>query len=122
MGFVMGFVAGVACFNAIGVCKHHLGYDDSFDTFGLHGMGGSVGSLLTGVFASTSLGGFEDIAITNQLWIQFKSVVFTILYYSIATFAILKVVGLLTGGLRVEPEVEQIGLDSGEHNERAYNL
>nr|WP_242671915.1 ammonium transporter [Stutzerimonas kirkiae] len=118
---VMGLVSGVVCFYAIVVVKRRLGYDDSLDAFGLHGVGGIVGSLLTGVFASTSLGGFEEIAIGAQLWIQLKSVLFTLAYCIIVTFILLKITSLFTRGLRVSEEDEQLGLDISAHNERAYN-
>ena len=118
---LMGLLSGVACFYAISSLKRRLGYDDTLDAFGLHGIGGIVGSLLTGIFASTSVGGFEDIAITAQLWVQLKSVMFTVVYCAIVTWLLLKLTALLTRGLRVSEEVEQIGLDLSEHNERAYN-
>ncbi|MGE4406677.1 ammonium transporter [Pseudomonas sp.] len=118
---VMGLVSGVACFYAIAMLKRRLGYDDSLDAFGLHGIGGIVGSLLTGVFASTAVGGFEAVAITAQLWVQLKGVMFTLAYCAIVTWLLLRLTALLTGGLRVSEETEQIGLDLSAHNERAYN-
>ena len=117
---VMGFITGVICFFAIARLKRSLGYDDSLDAFGLHGVGGIVGSILTGVFASTSLGGFQEIDIGPQLLIQAKSVLFTITYCAIVTFVLLKITGLLTRGLRVNEESEQQGLDISQHGERAY--
>ena len=118
----IGLLTGVACFFAIGVLKRRLGYDDSFDAFGLHGVGGIVGSILTGVFAPVTMGGFQEVELLAQVWVQAKSVVFTVVYCAIVTFVLLKITGLLTGGLRVTSEDEQIGLDQAEHNERAYNL
>jgi Amt family ammonium transporter len=119
---VIGLVTGVACFFAIGVYKRKLGYDDSFDAFGLHGVGGIVGSILTGVFGATALGGFEEVGVASQVWIQFKSVVFTVVYCAVVTWVLLKLTSLVTRGLRVAPDAEQMGLDQAEHQERAYNL
>ena len=85
-------------------------------------LGGIVGALLTGVFAAPALGGFgtvEDIGL--QLWIQFKGVIFTVIYTGIITYVILKALDMVMG-LRVTEESEQIGLDLSEHNERGYNL
>ena len=119
---VIGLVAGVICFFCATSLKRKLGYDDSLDAFGVHGIGGIIGALLTGVFAAPALGGFgtvEDIA--AQLFIQFKGVAFTVVYTGIVTFVILKVLDLVIG-LRVSDETETVGLDLAEHNERGYNL
>ncbi len=119
---VIGLVAGVICFFCATSLKRKLGYDDSLDAFGVHGIGGIIGALLTGVFAAPALGGFgtvEDIG--AQLFIQFKGVAFTVVYTGIVTFVILKVLDLVIG-LRVSDEVETVGLDLAEHNERGYNL
>lgn len=118
---VMGLVTGALCFYSVTSLKRLFGYDDSFDAFGLHGVGGIIGSLLTGVFASKLLGGFQDISIASQLWVQFKSVIFTLVYCGIVTFVLLKITALFTNGLRVSKEEEQIGLDLSSHNEQAYN-
>ena len=119
---VIGLASGVICFFCATSLKRKLGYDDSLDAFGVHGVGGIVGALLTGVFAAPALGGFgtvEDIA--GQLFTQFKGVAFTMAYTAIVTFVILKVLDLLVG-LRVSEEAETVGLDLAEHNERGYNL
>jgi Amt family ammonium transporter len=119
---VIGLCSGVICFFCATSLKRKLGYDDSLDAFGVHGVGGIVGALLTGVFAAPALGGFgtvEDIA--GQLFTQFKGVAFTMAYTAIVTFVILKVLDLLVG-LRVSEEAETVGLDLAEHNERGYNL
>lgn len=118
----IGLVSGAVCFFCATSLKRKLGYDDSLDAFGVHGVGGIVGALLTGVFAAPALGGFgtvEDIGL--QLWIQFKGVLFTVVYTGIITYVILKALDLVIG-LRVTEESEQIGLDLSEHNERGYNL
>ncbi|VXB13852.1 ammonium transporter [Pseudomonas sp. 8AS] len=119
---VIGLSAGVICFFCATSLKRKLGYDDSLDAFGVHGIGGIVGALLTGVFAAPALGGFgtvEDIG--AQLFIQFKGVAFTVIYTAVVTFVILKVLDLVMG-LRVSEEAETVGLDLSEHNERGYNL
>lgn len=119
---VIGLVASVICFFCATSLKRKLGYDDSLDAFGVHGIGGIVGALLTGVFAAPSLGGFgtvEDIA--AQVWIQAKGVGFTVIYTAIATYVILKVLDLVMG-LRVNEEEETVGLDLAQHNERGYAL
>jgi Amt family ammonium transporter len=119
---VIGLSAGVICFFAATVLKRKMGYDDSLDVFGVHGVGGIVGALLTGVFAAPALGGFGDVEnIGLQLWIQFESVAFTVIYTAIVTFIILKVIDVVIG-LRVTEEEETIGLDLAQHNERGYNL
>ena len=119
---VIGLVSGVVCFFCATSLKRSLGYDDSLDAFGVHGVGGIVGALLTGVFAAPAMGGFgqvEDIA--AQVWVQFKGVIFTVGYTAIATFVILKVIDLVMG-LRVGEEEETVGLDLTLHNERGYSL
>ncbi|MEK1908037.1 MAG: ammonium transporter [Pseudomonas sp.] len=119
---IIGLAAGVICFFCATSLKRKLGYDDSLDAFGVHGIGGIVGALLTGVFAAPALGGFgavEDIG--AQLFIQFKGVAFTVVYTGVVTFVILKVLDLVMG-LRVTEESETVGLDLSEHNERGYNL
>jgi len=119
---IIGLAAGVLCFFCATSLKRKLGYDDSLDAFGVHGIGGIVGALLTGVFAAPSLGGFGTVTdIGAQLFIQFKGVAFTIVYTGIVTFVILKVLDLVMG-LRVNEEEETVGLDLTLHNERGYNL
>ncbi|WP_278379389.1 ammonium transporter [Stutzerimonas kunmingensis] len=119
---VIGLVSGVVCFFCATSLKRKLGYDDSLDAFGVHGIGGIVGALLTGIFAAPMLGGFGEVEnIGLQLWIQFKGVLFTVVYTGIVTYLILKAIDLVMG-LRVNEEQETIGLDLGLHNERGYNL
>ncbi|NKQ12406.1 ammonium transporter [Pseudomonas sp. SST3] len=118
----IGLASGVVCFFCATSLKRKLGYDDSLDAFGVHGVGGIVGALLTGVFAAPALGGFGEVEnIALQLWIQFKGVLFTVVYTAIVTFLILKVIDVVMG-LRVSEEEETIGLDLSLHNERGYNL
>lgn len=120
---VIGLVAGVICFFCATSLKRRLGYDDSLDAFGVHGVGGIVGAILTGVFAAPALGGF-DTSITNisgQVAIQALGVIVTLLYTVLVTFIILLIINKLIG-LRVSEEEEVIGLDLSSHNERGYNL
>ncbi len=119
---IIGLVSGVVCFFCATSLKRKLGYDDSLDAFGVHGVGGIVGALLTGIFAAPMLGGFGEVEnIGLQLWIQFKGVLFTVVYTGIVTYLILKAIDLVMG-LRVNEEQETIGLDLSLHNERGYNL
>ncbi|MFL9807367.1 MAG: ammonium transporter [Pseudomonas sp.] len=119
---IIGLVSGVVCFFCATSLKRKLGYDDSLDAFGVHGVGGIVGALLSGIFAAPMLGGFGEVEnIGLQLWIQFKGVLFTVVYTGIVTYLILKAIDLVIG-LRVNEEQETIGLDLSLHNERGYNL
>jgi ammonium transporter, Amt family len=119
---VIGAAAGVLCFLAATKMKRAFGYDDSLDVFGVHGIGGIVGALLTGVFAASSLGGVKtEFDMAAQLWIQFKGVLVTLVFSGVGTFVILKVVDLMIG-LRATPEQESDGLDLALHDERGYNF
>jgi Amt family ammonium transporter len=119
---VIGLAAGVVCFFCATTLKRKLGYDDSLDAFGVHGIGGILGAILTGVFAAPALGGFGTVTdIAAQVWIQVKGVGFTVIYTAIVTFIILKVLDAVMG-LRVSEEEEAVGLDLAQHNERGYNL
>lgn len=118
---VIGLLAGIICVWGVNGLKRLLRADDSLDVFGVHGIGGIVGALLTGVFSAQSLGGtVEDLAIGQQVWVQLVSVVFTMVWCAIATLAILYFAKLLFGGLRVDEESERKGLDISSHGERAY--
>ncbi|RLE16778.1 MAG: ammonia channel protein [Actinobacteria bacterium] len=124
---VIGVSAGIVCFNATQLIKRVWKIDDSLDVFPVHGVGGILGTMLAGVFASTELGlfsgqGFADgiNSMGQQLGIQFTGVVATAAYTAVATFVILKLVGMLTGGLRVSAEEESQGLDISSHEERGY--
>ncbi|TBU71545.1 ammonia channel protein [Pseudomonas daroniae] len=119
---IIGLASGVICFFCATSLKRKLGYDDSLDVFGVHGVGGIVGALLTGVFAAPALGGFGEVEnIAAQVWIQFKGVAFTVIYTAIVTYVILKVIDVVMG-LRVSEEEESVGLDLAQHNERGYIL
>jgi Amt family ammonium transporter len=121
---IIGLVAGVVPYFAVAVLKHKLGYDDALDVFGIHGVAGILGAILTGVFADPSINeAGKGLLYGNpgQVLIQALAVVVTIIYDAIATFVILMVAKALTG-LRVSPEEEISGLDSSQHREKAYNL
>ncbi len=121
---VIGVAAGIFCFWGATSLKSKLGYDDSLDAFGVHGIGGIVGALLTGVFSATVLGGAglaEGVTIGMQVWKQFLSIVITIAWSGVLSFIILKIVDAIVG-LRVEEDDERMGLDLSQHNERGYNL
>lgn len=121
----IGAASGLGCFIAAVKIKPALGFDDSLDAFSVHGVGGIIGALLTGVFCATSLGGagFGDgnDSIGSQVMTQAYGVGVVLVYTAIVTFIILKVLDLLIG-LRVTEEVETEGLDISEHDERAYIL
>ena len=119
---VLGAVAAFFCYLAVTFLKPKLGYDDALDTFGIHGIGGMVGALGTGVVYSAALGGpsAEGWSMVDQLKTQFLTVGGTILWAAIGTTIAIYVAKLLTG-LRVSQDVEREGLDLGEHGERAYN-
>ena len=117
----IGLLSGVLCYLAGTSLKQRLGYDDSLDVFGLHGVGGVVGAILTGVFCVPELGGYvEGREIIPQVWAQLKSVLFTFVYCFAVSWVLLKLVDKLVG-LRVDEQAEDIGLDLAEHNETAYN-
>ncbi|MBB3269152.1 Amt family ammonium transporter [Pseudomonas sp. OG7] len=119
---VIGLASGVICYFCATTLKRKLGYDDSLDAFGVHGIGGIIGAILTGVFAAPALGGFGAVTdIGMQVWIQAKGVIFTVVYTAIVTYVILKVLDVVMG-LRVNEEEESVGLDLAQHNERGYNL
>lgn len=119
---VIGFASGAVCFWGATSLKTKLGYDDSLDAFGVHGIGGIVGALLTGVFTAEVLGGAGmDVGIGLQVWKQFLSIVITVIWSGVISFVILKIVDAIVG-LRVEEDDERMGLDLSQHNERGYNL
>jgi Amt family ammonium transporter len=118
---VIGAASGVVCFFAVAVVKRAAGYDDSLDAFGVHGVGGIVGAVLTGIFASTAFGGFKEIeSVGTQIWLQVKGVGFTVIWCGVTTAVILAILKPLMG-LRVTEEEEEQGLDLSQHGEEAYN-
>ena len=119
---VIGFASGALCFYAASSLKRALGYDDSLDVFGVHGVGGFIGAILTGVFTAEMFGGTGlDNGIGAQVYLQFVGAGATIVYSGVLTFIIIKVLDS-TIGIRVSPAVESEGLDIALHNERGFNL
>ena len=122
---VIGIVAGVGCFFAATALKRKIGYDDSLDVFGIHGVGGIIGALLTGIFAAEVLGGagFGDgiSGIGGQLLTQATGIIATIVYTGIVSFILLKILDSVMG-LRVDEDEEAEGLDVALHDELGYNL
>ena len=115
---IIGLTAGAVCYWGAVVLKPKLGYDDSLDVFGVHGLGGITGALLTGVFAVEAIGGTPGMLEGNpgQLLIQLEGIAATIIYCGIATFVLLKIVDMLMG-IRVDEETEISGLDYNLHGE-----
>jgi len=126
----IGALAGVVCFWGVTGLKRLLGADDALDVFGVHGIGGILGALLTGVFNTWSLGGtgiidyvnntIVDTSIGSQVWIQAQAVLTAVIWSGVVAFICYKVVDLVIG-LRVSEEQEREGLDTTSHGERAYN-
>ena len=118
----IGAASAVLCFYFATVLKNKLRYDDSLDVFGVHGVGGFLGTVLCGVFVAKSFGGtglVDGMTIGSQVGVQLGAAVLTAIYTVIVTAGILMVVKVLVG-LRVDDEVESRGLDLGEHGERGY--
>ena len=130
---VIGLIAGFVCLWGVNGLKRMLGADDTLDVFGVHGVGGIVGALLTGVFNSPTLGGpgfvadwvtatgvtAADYSIAAQVWVQLKAVLITVVWSGVVSFIAYKIVDL-TIGLRVNEEDEREGLDISAHGESAY--
>ena len=133
-GIIIGLIAGFACLWGVNGLKKMLGADDSLDVFGVHGVGGILGALLTGVFNSPNLGGPSAVAdwvtvgmvapdaysIASQVWIQAKAVLLTVVWSGVVSVIAFKVVDLVIG-LRVTEEEEREGLDISSHGETAYH-
>ncbi|MBW8296794.1 ammonium transporter [Sphingopyxis sp.] len=119
---LLGAIAGVVCCWVVMKLKAKLGFDDSLDVFGIHGVGGLIGSILTAVTMLPALGGpaGDDYVLGSQLWIQIKSVGVAVLWSAVGSAIAFYIAKAVTGG-RVSAEVEREGLDLGEHGERAYN-
>lgn len=122
----IGLITSAVCFWMVAVVKPKFGYDDALDAFGVHGVGGIIGSVLTGVFATrfvTGEGGVQGALYGdwNQLWIQVAATVISMAFSAVMTFVLFKVVDKLVG-IRVDKRVEEEGLDIYEHGESAYDL
>jgi ammonium transporter, Amt family len=124
---VIGFCAGIICYYATQLIKQKFKIDDSLDVFPVHGVGGILGTLLAGFFASSELGVFsgqgynEGMAMISQLKVQVIGVVSVLIYTAVVTYVILKLVDMMVG-LRVDAEQETYGLDLSQHDERGYDL
>ena len=120
---VIGLLSGVVCLWGVNGLKRMLGADDSLDVFGVHGVGGILGAILTGVFTAPSLGGTggEDFSIASQTWIQTYSVLVTIGWSGVVSLVAFKIVDVLVG-LRVPEDEEREGLDIAAHGESAYKF
>ena len=115
---LVGIGVAVVCYAAVTFLKPRLGYDDSLDAFGVHGVGGTFGAIAAGLFAATLGSGVESQS--QQIMIQLKGVLFTATFAPLATFVILSGLKLVFGSLRVDDESEAGGLDLSEHSESAY--
>ena len=124
---VIGLSAGVICYYATQAIKQRWKIDDSLDVFPVHGVGGILGTLLAGIFASDALGVFsgqgynEGMNMASQVQVQIVGIVATFVYTAIVTFVLLKLVDAMLG-LRIDDEDETMGLDLAEHDERGYDL
>jgi Amt family ammonium transporter len=130
---VIGFVAGMICYYMVAIAKNKFGYDDSLDVFGIHGAGGTVGAILTGVFATMAVnsaytvdGNPAPIGLVDgnpgQVVNQILGVAIAWTIAAIGTFVILKVCDLICAGVRVNDEHETVGLDLAMHGEEGYNF
>jgi Amt family ammonium transporter len=120
----IGFASGLVCYFMVVKLKYKLGYDDSLDAFGVHGVGGFVGAILTGVFVDAKFGGAglaEGVSMGSQVGKQFLGAGATIVYCAVVSFVLLKIIDAVIG-LRVTDEQEEMGLDLVLHDEQAYNL
>jgi len=122
---VIGAISGIIGFFGVAVLKHKLGYDDSLDAFGIHGLCGMWGAIATGLFATPSITeGAAGLFYGNpkQVWTQFLSIVGTIVFSATATFIVVLLTRMLTNGLRVDRDDELAGLDNALHGERAFEI
>lgn len=122
----IGLVASLVCFWMVAVVKPKFGYDDALDAFGVHGMGGMVGSVLTGVFATRAVTGADGVQGAlygdwHQLWVQTAATLISVVFSAVMTFVIFRVTDAVCG-IRVMKRVEEEGLDIYEHGEAAYDM
>lgn len=123
--FVIGIVTPIVCFFMVATVKRKFHYDDALDAFGVHGMGGIIGSVLTGIFATRFVTGADGAQGAlygdwHQLWIQIVATLISIVFSAVVTFILYKLIDK-TIGIRVDKRVEEEGLDVYEHGESAYN-
>ena len=125
-GLVLGAVAGIVCYFAVGIIKNRLNIDDSMDIFAIHGVGGIVGVLLTAVLAHGALGGGgyieENRQMLTQLGVQALAIVAVVVWSGVVTFVLLKLTGALVKGARVDEMDEIVGLDIATQGERGYDI
>lgn len=122
----IGLVASLVCFWMVAVVKPKFGYDDALDAFGVHGMGGMVGSVLTGVFATRAVTGADGVQGAlygdwHQLWVQTATTLISVVFSAVMTFVIFRITDAVCG-IRVMRRVEEEGLDIYEHGEAAYDM
>lgn len=122
----IGLVASLVCFWMVAVVKPKFGYDDALDAFGVHGMGGMVGSVLTGVFATRAVTGADGVQGAlygdwHQLWVQTATTLISVVFSAVMTFVIFRITDAVCG-IRVMTRVEEEGLDVYEHGEAAYDM
>lgn len=122
----IGLVASLVCFWMVAVVKPKFGYDDALDAFGVHGMGGMVGSVLTGVFATRAVTGADGVQGAlygdwHQLWVQTATTLISVVFSAVMTFVIFRITDAVCG-IRVMTRVEEEGLDIYEHGEAAYDM
>jgi len=119
----LGAIASLGCYIFVGPIKNKFGYDDSLDVFGIHGVGGIIGAIGTGIFTAPSLGGIggADFSIASQTWIQTEAVVITLVWGGLVSFILFKLIDVAMG-LRVDEEAERQGLDQASHGESAYHF
>ena len=123
-GIILGLAGGYICYVAVDIIRGKLKIDDSLDVFAVHGVGGILGSLLVAVLATDTFSGLglaEGMSVTSQLGVQAMAIIVTVLWTAIASYVILKLAGLLSGGIRVDEMHEIEGLDLTQHGERAYH-
>jgi Amt family ammonium transporter len=120
---LIGLSAGAVCYGAVNL-RFKLGYDDSLDAFGVHGVGGMLGAIMTGIFAAPAVNGKIGLLYGNpaQLGIQLISVAVSLVFCGVGAFVLLKITGWVTGGLRMTRAEEAEGMDIVEHGENGYNL
>lgn len=117
---LMGVASAIVCRFFSTTVKEHFGYDDSLDVFGVHGVGGFLGTCLLGVLASPVFGGFNEVPMLKQTIAQCTAAVMTAAYTAVASYACLKATDFITNGIRVPAEAEEVGLDVYSHGETAY--
>jgi Amt family ammonium transporter len=118
----LGAAAGIICRYASLTVKEKVGYDDSLDVVGVHGVGGFIGTILLSIFGSAAFGGFNPVPASTQLPIQMFAAITATIYTGAASYVCLKIADKLAGGLRAPPEAEDSGMDAYSHGEAAITL